>query len=105
MHPSLHTSQWAAGPSTHSRTYATALQEQDSLFHSYEHLTGVPNSNEGLTRLRKIASMVKPIMRKRGWQVQVLTEFMPDTPNLLGTVEIPRKISFFLLIHDRTQYQ
>lgn len=91
MHPSLHSKQWAAGPSTHSKTYATSLQEQDSLFHAYEHLTGVPNPNDGLTRLRKIASLVKPIMRKRGWQVQVLTEFMPDTPNLLGTPKQPQE--------------
>ncbi|KAL1303698.1 hypothetical protein AAFC00_007050 [Neodothiora populina] len=84
MHPSRHTSQWATGPSTHSKTYASSLQETDALFHSYEHLRGVPSHEEGLDRLRKIASMVKPIMRKRGWQVSVLTEFLPENANLLG---------------------
>lgn len=84
MHPALHTSQWASGPSTHSKTSASSLNEQDSLFHSYEHLIGVPDPDEGLSRLRKIASLVKPIMRKRAWQVRILSEFMPGTPNLLG---------------------
>lgn len=88
MHTSRHTHQWASGPSTHNKTFASTLQDHDSLFHAYEHLTGVPDSNEGLTRLRRIASLVKPIMRKRGWQVQVLTEFMPETPNLLGKTKL-----------------
>lgn len=84
MHPSQHTNQWVAGPSTHNKIYASSLQETDALFHLYEHLSSVPNNDEGLTRLRKIASIVKPIMRKRGWQVRMLTEFLPENPNLLG---------------------
>lgn len=35
-------------------------------------------------RLRKIASLVKPIMRKRGWHVHTFTEFLPEDPRLLG---------------------
>lgn len=34
--------------------------------------------------LRKVASLVKPIMRKRSWRVQVLAEFLPPEQNLLG---------------------
>jgi hypothetical protein len=34
--------------------------------------------------LRKGASCVKPLMRKRGWRVGVLGEFLPEQPNLLG---------------------
>ncbi|KAK8219884.1 hypothetical protein M8818_000858 [Zalaria obscura] len=76
---------WAAGgPSDRQKLYASSLQEHDSLFHSYEHLSRVPNPNEGLARLRKIASLVKPIMRKRGWKIQILSEFLPDDPRLLG---------------------
>jgi hypothetical protein len=34
--------------------------------------------------LRKVSSMVKPIMQKRNWRVQVLAEFLPSEQNLLG---------------------
>lgn len=84
MYPGGHSTSWAGGPSKHAKSYASRLQEHDSLFHSYEHLTGVPQPDEALRRLRRIASLVKPIMRKRGWQIQVLTEFMPDDARLLG---------------------
>lgn len=84
MFPGGHNTPWAGGPSNHTKSYASLLQEHDSLFHSYEHLTGLPQPDEALKRLRKIASLVKPIMRKRGWQIQILTEFMPDDARLLG---------------------
>ncbi|KAF5374890.1 hypothetical protein D9758_000541 [Tetrapyrgos nigripes] len=32
----------------------------------------------------RIASLVKPIMRKHGWVLPALAEFFPDNPNLLG---------------------
>ena len=60
------------------RSYASNLQEHDSLFNSYEHLQGLPRGDSAITMLRKIASLVKPIMRKRGWKVQVLAEFLPQ---------------------------
>lgn len=34
--------------------------------------------------LQKIASLVKPIMRKHGWVLPVLAEFFPETPDLVG---------------------
>jgi len=51
---------------------------------SYEHLKGHPRSDEALTFLQRVASRVKPIMRKHGWRLPVLAEFFPDSPNLLG---------------------
>lgn len=75
---------WAGGPSERQKNYASNLHEQDSLISSYEHLTGLPTPPEALMRLRKIASLVKPIMRKRSWHVHTLTEFLPEDPRLLG---------------------
>ncbi|KAJ3041560.1 hypothetical protein HDV00_009036 [Rhizophlyctis rosea] len=43
-----------------------------------------PKNEEALQLLKRIASMVKPIMRKRGWKVGLLVEFFPNNPNLLG---------------------
>jgi len=51
---------------------------------SYEHLKGHPRFNEALTLLQRIASLVKPIMRRHGWRLPVLAEFFPESPNLLG---------------------
>lgn len=72
------------GPSGVQRSYASQLKESDSLFTTYEHLQGLPRGDSALTMLRKVASIVKPIMRKRGWRVQVLAEFLPPENNLLG---------------------
>lgn len=72
------------GPSGVQRSYATQLKESEPLFNTYEHLAGLPRSDAALTMLRKVASIVKPIMRKRGWRVQVLAEFLPAEQNLLG---------------------
>ena len=66
------------------RSYASQFKETDQLFKSYEHLQGLPRGDVALKMLRQIASLVKPMMRKRGWKVQVLTEFLPTESNLLG---------------------
>jgi len=58
--------------------------ELDALIVQYQHLTNHPRGEEALFTLRKIGSMVKPIMRQRGWQVGTLAEFYPDQTNLLG---------------------
>ena len=58
--------------------------ELDALIVQYQHLTNHPRGEEALFTLRKIGSMVKPIMRQRGWQVGTLAEFFPDQTNLLG---------------------
>ena len=51
---------------------------------SYEHLKDLPRSDQALVLLQRVASRVKPIMRKHGWRLPVLAEFFPDSPNLLG---------------------
>lgn len=72
------------GQNAVQRSYASQLNEHEPLFSTYEHLQGLPRGDAALTMLRKVASMVKPIMRKRGWRVQVLAEFLPPEQNLLG---------------------
>ena len=65
---------------------------------SYEHLKGLPRSDEALTLLRRIASLVKPIMRKNGWRLPVLAEFFPESANLLGAFPYP---SYILWHHPK----
>lgn len=60
------------------------MSEHDLLVFSYVHLANFPRANEALHTLRKIASLVKPIMRARGWKVGELAEFYPNQANLLG---------------------
>ncbi|KAI0313787.1 WLM domain-containing protein [Amylostereum chailletii] len=50
---------------------------------SFEHLRGRPREDEALVMLQKIASLVKPIMRKHGWRLPALAEFFPESPNLI----------------------
>ncbi|KAL9629364.1 MAG: hypothetical protein Q9164_006913 [Protoblastenia rupestris] len=58
--------------------------EHDPAIATYQHEKSRPREAEALHMLRKIASLVKPIMRQRGWKVGVLTEFYPQERNLLG---------------------
>lgn len=60
-------------------------REHDAQVLSYRHLRELPRADEALHALKKIASMVKPIMRARGWNVAELCEFYPSEQNLLGT--------------------
>ncbi|KAF1959300.1 WLM-domain-containing protein [Byssothecium circinans] len=60
------------------------MREIDAHFDAYEHLKHLPRDGDALHMLRKAASMVKPMMRKRGWKVGTLAEFLPDEPQLLG---------------------
>jgi hypothetical protein len=60
------------------------MVELDALVSSYTHLKKFPREKDALIMLKKIASVVKPIMRARGWKVPVLAEFYPDEANLLG---------------------
>ena len=55
-----------------------------SLVKSFTHLKGRPQEERALELLQKIASLVKPIMQKRGWTLPVLAEFFPKNDNLLG---------------------
>lgn len=58
--------------------------EIDPCISEYQHEKHRPREAEALQTLRKVASLVKPIMRQRGWKVGVLTEFFPQENNLLG---------------------
>ncbi|KAK1036237.1 hypothetical protein LTS16_013942 [Friedmanniomyces endolithicus] len=89
------------GPSGVQRSYASELRESESLFNSYEHLQGLQRGDAALKMLRQIASLVKPIMRKRGWTVQILAEFLPPEQNLLGlNVNKGYKICLRLRYHN-----
>ncbi|GAA6054147.1 hypothetical protein JCM3770_003219 [Rhodotorula araucariae] len=47
-------------------------------------LKSQPRADEALELLRKIHALVKPIMKKHGWYLPVLSEFFPSNANLLG---------------------
>lgn len=57
---------------------------QGQLIGSYVHMRGKPREQHALFMLRKIASLVKPIMQRQGFKVGCLAEFWPDENNLLG---------------------
>ncbi|KAH0559451.1 hypothetical protein GP486_004032 [Trichoglossum hirsutum] len=63
----------------------------DTLISEYAHLKGFPREAEALKMLQKVASLVRPIMRQRGWRVGLLQEFYPpvapDGQHLLGLNE------------------
>lgn len=60
------------------------MRDLDNHFGGYNHLAHLPRAADALHTLRKAASCVKPLMRKRGWRVGVLSEFVPEQANLLG---------------------
>lgn len=60
------------------------MVEHDALVLAYSHQKQFPREKDALHMLKKIASVVKPIMRARGWKVGELAEFYPDQHNLLG---------------------
>ncbi|KAH9837355.1 WLM-domain-containing protein [Rhodofomes roseus] len=51
---------------------------------SFTHLKDRPKADQALPLLQRIASLVKPIMRKHSWMLPVLSEFFPESPNLVG---------------------
>ncbi|KAF8865284.1 WLM-domain-containing protein [Acephala macrosclerotiorum] len=60
------------------------MPEIDALVSNYSHLDKLPREKDAIHSLKKIASLVKPIMRARGWRVGTLAEFYPEQQNLLG---------------------
>ncbi|GJJ08208.1 hypothetical protein Clacol_002416 [Clathrus columnatus] len=50
---------------------------------SFTYLKGKPKSDQALPLLQRLASLVKPIMRKYNWSLPVLAEFFPRNDNLL----------------------
>jgi hypothetical protein len=55
---------------------------------SFTHLNDRPKADDALVMLQRVASLVKPIMRKHTWKLPVLAEFFPDQANLLGAPRI-----------------
>jgi hypothetical protein len=81
-------------------------QEIDPAIHSFTHLKDYPRQDEALHALKKIASLVKPLMRARGWKVKTLSEMNPDQANLLG-LNINKGQQILLRLRepfDRTQF-
>jgi hypothetical protein len=60
------------------------MRDDDGAFGEYTHLMHLSDADQALHMLRKVASSVKPIMRKRSWRVGQLSEFYPDEKNLWG---------------------
>jgi len=60
---------------------------------SYEHIETMPQPGNALELLKRVTSLVKPIMRKHQWSLPTLTEFFPDEQNLLGGFNDQRKFS------------
>ncbi|KAJ8084645.1 hypothetical protein PM082_003420 [Marasmius tenuissimus] len=56
----------------------------ESFVKSFSHLKSLKHSDNALNMLQRIASLVKPIMKKHGWILPCLAEFFPDQRNLLG---------------------
>lgn len=75
------------------------MGEIDALVLNYSHLRGLPREDQALHMLKKVASLVKPLMRQRGWKVGELAEFWPDQQNLLGKKLL--NIMVFILIRTR----
>jgi DNA-dependent metalloprotease WSS1 len=62
----------------------TASRELEPLVNNFEYLSEKRRASEAFEKLKKIASMVKPLMRQRNWRVGTLAEFYPAESNLLG---------------------
>lgn len=60
------------------------MKELDPLVSEYQHEKNRAREAEALKTLQRIASIVKPIMRRRNWRVGTLCEFYPPESNLLG---------------------
>ncbi|CAK7218038.1 hypothetical protein SCUCBS95973_003354 [Sporothrix curviconia] len=60
------------------------MPEHNAVFLAYSHLRDFPRADDALHILRRVASLVKPLMRARRWKVRELAEFYPEQANLLG---------------------
>ena len=72
---------------------------------SFTHLKDRPHADRALAMLQRVASLVKPIMRKHSWTLPVLSEFFPQSPNLLGTsLRLTSKYMLTARCNNRTEY-
>ncbi|CAK7267904.1 hypothetical protein SEPCBS119000_002788 [Sporothrix epigloea] len=60
------------------------MPEHDAVFVTYSHLRNLPRADSALHILRRVASLVKPLVRARQWKIRELAEFYPEQANLLG---------------------
>ncbi|KAK6359988.1 hypothetical protein TWF696_001109 [Orbilia brochopaga] len=63
----------------------THFFNDDALIGTFFHLANYPNASQALDTLKRVASLVKPIMRRYSFRIAKLAEFYPEMePNLLG---------------------
>lgn len=60
------------------------MLKTDTVILKYQHQMFRPREAEALEILRKVASLVEPIMRRRRWKVKLLAEFYPPKESLMG---------------------
>ncbi|KAK3902891.1 WLM domain-containing protein [Staphylotrichum tortipilum] len=81
-------------------------REVDPAILSFTHLKQYPRQDEALHLLKRVASMVRPLMRARGWTVRSLSEMHPEQANLLG-LNVNRGEQILLRLrepYDRTAF-
>lgn len=62
----------------------TEIMNKNTSILRYSHLNKLPREKEALFLLKKVAYLVKPIMKARKWKVGTLAEFLPSEQKLLG---------------------
>ncbi|KAF3225268.1 hypothetical protein TWF191_005318 [Orbilia oligospora] len=61
------------------------LNDPDALIGTFFHLANYPNASFAIQTLQRVASLVKPIMRRHSFRIAKLAEFYPEMEtNLLG---------------------
>lgn len=65
-------------------TFSNLKSSTDSYVNSFTFLKGRTHAERALPCLQRVASLVKPIMRKHSWTLPVLSEFFPKDDNLIG---------------------
>ncbi|KAK6351941.1 hypothetical protein TWF718_005089 [Orbilia javanica] len=61
------------------------LNDPDALIGTFFHLSNYPQADVALSTLQRVASLVKPIMRRHSFRIAKLAEFYPEMEtNLLG---------------------
>ena len=58
---------------------------QDKYVGAFVHLKELPSEAGALDMLKKVASLVLPIMRRHDWRISKLAEFYPEQQNLWGS--------------------
>ena len=73
----------------------------DHLIGAYQHEENFPDHEKALRMLKKVASLVKPIMHQRRWSIRLLCEMYPADPFLLGLNQTDQKIISLRLRYPR----